>query len=452
MEFNETLRLFHQMEIDHHLFERKDCNGIYYWDVFRFNLFDELTEGGQSFTKHPVEREVSVMAILNKLGRIIKTIPGFFVRKRSVAYLYSRNKYKGTGGLFDQNAHEVLSQLKKKDLVIIESNPNRPKTIYSEYANLNGIWDYCIFVRPPKNMPSEEFQTLVLEVKKVFPQSTVNVERLTQLYVDFYKERKIINWLFRIIKPQRVFVTQNGIRKGIFAAAKDNRIKSFEFQHGIINEGLLAYSYPALDGIDDMVYLPSYILTLSSFWQQHCHMPYTKTIVAGNNYFKPQISEDTVPDLNKVLFVSSAFMYEALFAFLEECKNSWPGFDKIEIIYKLHPNEYNRLDEYQEHFKDYPNVKVATSEKNIAQWMNECGSLATVSSTAGYEALQCGRKVLIIKRLNYQMMQAIFNQENVYTMDAPTDFSNALCKPIKESHVEFFSSFNKNVINEIFNK
>ena len=63
MEFNEILKRFYAMEADLKLFERKDANGIYYWDIFRFDIFDELTEGGQSFNTTAGSKSVNFSRI-----------------------------------------------------------------------------------------------------------------------------------------------------------------------------------------------------------------------------------------------------------------------------------------------------------------------------------------------------------------------------------------------------
>ena len=445
MEFNEILKRFYAMEADLKLFERKDANGIYYWDIFRFDIFDELTEGGQSSSnnKGKVSNRLPFISLVKQLLNNIKII----FRKRCNFYIFasSRNRYNGTSTLFDQNTHGLISMLPKDQVLVQETYAADQKTLYDEYDRLFGLNSLARLFKKPRIVPFDEFNELVQEIKSVFPQSKVTLEQFINLYYRFYKERQLYKVVFKNLCVEKVFMSQNGLQKGLFAAAKDSGVLVYEMQHGIVNDGHLAYSYPRIDGIDDKVYRPAYMCTLSDFWLKDVYMPYTKKIVLGNDYFKPSIDISKKPQLNKILVVSSSFMRNELWLFLDSCKEYWPDFRKYEIVYKLHPNEYSCVEEYKEHFREFNNITVSTNEKNISQWMEDCSTLLTILSTAAYEALQCNRKVIVLKKLNYQMMQVLFCCDNIYTIDDVDDFSNAIVAPFKETQVEFFSSFNTDV-------
>lgn len=451
MGFNDILKRFYNMEVELKLFERRDLNGIYYWDIFRFNIFDELTEGGQSFNNNGGRTTKKNFASgLNFFKNCLLLLKVLYTRNRTFAYLCSRNKYKGTSILFDQNAHGLLSLLKHEDVVINESYA-KSSTLYDDYTKINFISKFSCFISSPSFIPYDEFSILSDQIKEVFPQSTINIQKLVSLYITFYKERKFYRWLFKTIKTTRIFISQNGIQKGLFAAAIDLGLPVYEFQHGIINDGHLAYSYPMIDGITNKTYLPSHLLTLSDWWLNDCYVPYLNKIVIGNDYFVPQISIESTPIKNRILIVSSTFMQKELFAFLEKCKNTLDEFCSYEFIYKLHPNEFMNVDIYKEYFKSYSNIRVSTNEKTIAQWMDECSTMITILSTAAYEALQCNRKVIILKCLNYQMMKIIFGYDNVYTVENSDEMLNALNQEIITSSVEFFSPFNKENANNVLN-
>ena len=450
MDFVKTLERFYKMEADLKLFERKDSNNIHYWDIFRFAIFDELTEGGQNqiATSHG-------KVTLSKLCKMILNVFYFAKcltsRKCYFFYLASRNKYGYSSVLFDQNAQGILAKLDKNSVFINESYAGNKETLYDEYPRVKEIGCFSRFFPGPAKVPTEEFSTLVKEIISIFPSSTINVSRLANMYIRFYKERQLYSFIFKRTKPKKIFVTQNGIQKGLFAAAKDCNVPVFEFQHGIVNDGHLAYTYPSSLKIEEYVYRPSFFMTLSDFWLKDCYMPYTKTIVLGNDYFKPTINSDNPPIENRILIVSSSFMRNALFDFLEECKNSIKDFERYDIIYKLHPNEFQSEESYKFHFQSYKNVTVSTVEKNIAQWMESCSTMVTILSTAAYEALQCKRKVIVLKRLNYQMMKPLFDFKNVYLVDNANEISIALNKTIENEDLTFFSSFNNEIANDIIN-
>lgn len=97
-------------------------------------------------------------------------------------------------------------------------------------------------------------------------------------------------------------------------------------------------------------------------------------------------------------------------------------------------------------FRDYSNILISTNEKNISQWMSECETMLTIYSTAAFEALQCGRKVVILKELSYEQMNLIKDCKNVFFVKTPVEFENVLQTPHEKDKVEFFSSLRSEAV------
>ena len=97
-------------------------------------------------------------------------------------------------------------------------------------------------------------------------------------------------------------------------------------------------------------------------------------------------------------------------------------------------------------FKPYPNIEVIAKEYSIQRLLEKTRILITIQSTAVYEALQAGRKVILLKRSTYERHQDIFDNSNVHLVSNANDLTNAINAPIDKNIVEFFSNFNNEVL------
>ena len=284
------------------------------------------------------------------------------------------------------------------------------------------------------------FTPILTLVKKNFPDSHISENDLVAIYQMFYIQRYIYRFLLNRWKIKKVFLTQNGIQKALICACSELNIPIIEFQHGIVDRGHLAYSYPRKN--IENIYVPNKIMSLSDFWFRDCILPKTEIVPIGNDYFN--INENvSAGKTGKILVISADVFGEELASFIQQCMDE-PFFKSYIFYFKLHPNQFNEYDYYKSLFEQYENVIVMRNEKDVPTLLNETEVLFTIQSTAVYEGLQRGVKICILKRSSYMRHEHIFMLPNVFLADATVDLKYCISKEnLSVSAPVFFQPFDR---------
>lgn len=425
------------MESDERLFEVKDERGIYVWDLVRYYVFTTLLWIDDTVASD--SPKLTVWTISSKILSFFRNVwIILFVRKKYFFFLNSRNRFKESGLFFDQNAYDTLCLLPAGDCLINEAYPTRRKDVYKSTTVFFTSGILCRLIA--NNVPSYNFASVKAIIDKHFNGNEISLDRLAAEYANYYREKSLYKLIFKKTSPKLLFVTQAGMRKGMYSAAKELLIPIIEFNHGIVYDGHMAYSYPQIDGIHN--YNADYIFALSDFWYSDMFLPHTEIISVGNNYFRPPSAPPCTPESDsKVLVISSNEMgldlKEFLLRTLKQCSEAL----QYEFLFKLHPNQFEQKEDYERFFLEYPNVTVITNEKSVPQCMQDCSTIFLIQSTAAFEALQMGRKVAVLKQSSYETMQVIFNEPNVHLVWTPEVFIKALKTPVQKNKTEYFAAF-----------
>jgi len=438
----EQMRLsdrFIEFENKNNLFNLNDNNGIYIWDIIRFELYVNLMG---DFKRQPIVKKDYKKAFRQLSIQIIDLLAFQFDRKKydNFFYLCSRNEKQGL--LFDQNAFSVLEQFdqskslkfetwiaKKNKLLFKDSFYSYPQLFYRKKFKSNSKFDYALII----NKIIEEFGTCPL-----------NETQLQTIVHNFYSDRSFFKKLFKGKNIKNIFLTQNGVQKGLFFAAAELNIPTFEFQHGIVDHGHLVYSYPDINFKNHQVYLPDIIFSFSRYWFSDTRMPFVKILPLGNDFFAKKVNKACENNTAITVISANVFGMELQEFLLRDINLT--VLKQTTIYFKLHPNQYHDKDYYEEAFKLYPNVEVITDQYSVLQLLEKSGTLLTIQSTAVYEALQADRKVILLKKSTYERHQDLFSHVNVHIVGNTDDFTKAINAPTNKNDVEFFSNFDNKVL------
>ena len=448
--YKELIACFFQMESAERLFEIKDERGIYVWDLVRYYVFSTLLFPDEITVSYNSHR-LTLRSIISKILSFFQNVwIILFVRKKYFFFLNSRNRFPGSGLFFDQNAYDTLCLLPVRECLLNEVYPTQRKDVYG--ATTLFFTSGILYRLLAKNVPSYDYSAIKAVIDKHFPNNRISIDRLASEYINYYREKRLYKVIFKRTSTKLLFVTQAGIRKGIYSAAKELSIPTIEFNHGIVHDGHMAYSYPQLNDIHN--YNADYIFALSDFWFRDMFLPHTEVIPVGNNYFRPQCAHPCTPESdNRILVISSSEVVSDLKEFLIKTFKQCPDTLKYEFIFKLHPNQFEQKADCERFFSDYPIITVITNEKNVPQCMQDCSTMLVIESTAAFEALQMGRKVAILKRRSFESLQILFSHPNVHLVEAPEDLILAMNAPVQISETEYFSAFDadkaRNAIDKI---
>lgn len=426
---NNMMSQFHQMEVDNNLFDLEKEKRIPLWDLLRVYIFNDFivknSIGDATYNKstNNIWRQLSDLILL------------FFKRGR---FLFIESARETTEkGYYDKISKMLIDKVPNNKRIIIDVARLGYTEARSYRIQLLGIIDYLL---PVKNISYHNYSIISDALKRTFdiniPYSTIN---------SIYKHQKhLINryrFLFRILKPQKVFVSAD-LNKPLYYVAKCFGVKTYELQHaGIIYE-YASYSYPSIVNSNWNIAFADYYLMLGEAWGSVNNIP-AKRIVLGNDYFLPQVFNRHI-DNDYIIFVSTLLHYESLIPIAKQYAQSNRS---MEIIYKLHPEEYENKDYYIKAFENFCNVKVICNEVNLQDLLYYCRLVVLVYSSVCFEALNYNKPVAVVKGLNYgNMLDACKGIPSVQYMKDVEDINKMLEIESKVKNTEkYYEHFNEEI-------
>ena len=260
----------------------------------------------------------------------------------------------------------------------------------------------------------------------------INLELIIANHIlNFQYDYKSYSSLFKKRNPKKIFVVVAYENQAIVAAAKDLGIEVIELQHGTISDYHLGYSYPEKTRQNGEIrYFPDKILTFGDYWINDDTCPISKEniIPIGFPYFEAQ-SKDFI-NLSKkdkqILFISQGVIGKYLSALALEVAGKMPDF---EIIYKLHPGEYETWNQYPElvEASKLNNVKIVdNSQTPLYQFFGESEYQIGAFSTAIYEGLMFNCKTFILDVPGVEYLKDLINEGYVFKISDSDDLINNL--------------------------
>lgn len=202
-------------------------------------------------------------------------------------------------------------------------------------------------------------------------------------------ERKITYRLYRKllekVDPEVVILVVSYGRQmeTLIEVCKYENIPVVELQHGIIDSDHLGYSYP--DGIDKHTF-PDYVFTFGDFWSDRIDYPIKKerVISIGYPYLEKKLEKfKNNAGKKQIVFVSQGPIGKE---FSEFAVNVTEKLGKeYEMIYKLHPNEFDWWEKSYPWLKQSQITVIDDSSRSLYTLFSESEIQVGVYSTAIYE-------------------------------------------------------------------
>lgn len=446
-----SLKEFFLFEKENNLFSRKNKDGIYIWDLIRYDVYVALLREeaikDPSFQKPPRAYFYFVLDVITLLWTLL------FGKYKYIFFTSSRNKNR-ENKLYDQNAYDALNILHKDALILETFERNKNKSLYRSF-----IYNRITILRKPISyfIKSEDYSDLLNLIRENFDNNKLTNQRLNEI-IKYYKiEYAYYKWIFKWKKIKLVFVTQNGIQKGLFAAARTLHIPVTEIQHGFIDPAHIAYNYNREIPYEaTQINIPTYFFSYSQYWTTSIYYPVKKIIPIGNSaLYKTSVefTEGSPTDQPKGLVVVSADVYG------EDLKKLMIEFlsynSKIPIYFKLHPNQFHEEEHYKDAFTNYKNVHVISKNSSIHELIHVSKAVLVVKSTVVYEALHMKRIGIIYDNGKQNMIGDISEYPNVYVINNGDGLNKILQAAFDESKYQediFFKNFDNSLFNTFLNQ
>ncbi len=427
-EQQEKAQKFLDIEVENNLFDLVDKNGVRVWDVVRFNVGNDIIWNFKDAGN--IRSKKTFRLIIERVLILLKSI-SFFLKRckkyKTLSIVGSRNILNGNN--FDLNIHDAINLLEDKETLVLENIPVF-QTVYKNSYNLNYLLKiYGLFIST--DYIYYDYTVIVKLIQKTFPYIKVDDSSLNLSLKQYYLERKLYNFILKKHAIQQVLYTRGAIMKGLFTAASDLNVKTFEFQHGIVNEKHFMYSYPKGVNVESKSYQPDKIFALSDYWFSTFYCPIEKVTI-GNNYFAKEIDKKEIDNTQTLLVISSKLIGVDVSNCLVDILDNIPNWT---VYYKLHPNEFDNIEYYENKFKRYNNVQIISNQSTVNDLLSESLVLLTSQSTAIYEALQCGIAVVIMDIGEYNEIQ----MNNVFHIKSGQELHVILNGEIKAAdNITFF--------------
>ena len=266
--------------------------------------------------------------------------------------------------------------------------------------------------------------------------------------------------LFKRLKPKLVFVVVSYNNELIIEACKKLNIPTVELQHGVITPYHLGYAYP--EGQLKQLF-PDYFFSFGDFWNNSVNFPLPKKQITsiGYSFLEGEKKRFTGQSKNKqLLFISQGAIGDKLSKFASDLINENVEKFGFELIYKLHPGEYN-------HWKNsYPWLLEASlqskiqviddSSSDLYQLMSSSEIVVGVFSTAIFEGLSFGVKTFVLDASGIEYMETLIQEKAVIKISSAKDLIDYLSEDnygldLKEINEEDFFKSNSvmNAIDQI---
>ena len=223
------------------------------------------------------------------------------------------------------------------------------------------------------------FASTLSESIKEFFHVEVDTEYISGLickkyYWHRYKKPIVQKFLNRV-KP-RVIIELVGYETNkmiINEVAQELSIPCIELQHGVIGRGHIAYNYQLNQKLKQM---PTHLFVYSSYWKETCSFPIERDAIipTGFPYMEEQI-EKYLPKVGnkeiRIIIFSSTDHTEFIRDFAEEIIRIMDHLKlEYEIIYKLHPLEYNYDSSTWSRIKASKNVRFINNSNHSFHYLN----------------------------------------------------------------------------------
>lgn len=431
-----------EFELKNELFDIVDKHGTRPWEAVRYYVFNRIITNRKPQTTNSCPQKGNggqlLKIVRNKLHFLL-----YLAKHRNCPFMFllaSRDKRDGI--FYDKICDSFFEQIDKEKTFAIETCVHETNYCYNSLTcDMSYVGLFERFTRA-----NYDFSFLHKLIKEHFPDVSIDIAELNKWYRLFLSQYYYYRWLFKITGTKKLFMVQNCILKGVFAAAQSLGVEVIEFQHGQISYNHPAYSYPSEKYLSaSKLYHPSKLLLFGGFWSKNRFYPGVVNIVIGNDFYSKTSTGRGVGCKKKILVVSDRFEGERLMNYVKSILSMDSSFF---FYFKLHPNQYSELVYYQKELELFKNIEVISDSRTTNDLLSEVEAILVVQSTVELEALRDGKKIFVLKEGAFEVMDFVFNEPGVYLVDSSRTFleqyaihADVQLKP----RVDVFQSFNKEV-------
>lgn len=409
--------LFFEMEKKYDLFSLRTDGDIPLWDIFRSEVWNFVIykEDLKSKSAAPIGRVQNLITMFKRYLCLFK------IFSKKDYFFFGVSRFVDSKKMYYDPYLESIKPIIGDNFTFYETVLNksayRDTGIFNISSSLQKILEPAYRKRALRDLQSEPLEYIKNSITETYGYEVVSSEVLENIFYKFKIHYLLYRILFSAGKFKAIFLNQNGFQKGLIYAAKKGKIPVIEFQHADVIEFNVVWHYGTQPKRPNDIIFSDYFLTYSDFWNLQNNIP-AECIEIGTAIHN--IREFHVED-SSVAVISTKEHEEDLNSLTLELAALYPD---MKYKYKLHPAQYDAIQEYVDLFSGHSNIEVVPVDKSISDLIADTQSFIVIYSSVIFELLQAKKHVYIYKRQNFWFFRRFFSVTNTIQFDSPEEFYN----------------------------
>ncbi|SFG17554.1 hypothetical protein SAMN04488063_1663 [Halopelagius inordinatus] len=420
---------FLTLEEDLNLFESR-IDGVRFWEYIRSEVHQEILERTGLIGRVHTEKGVTVRERLKGVylwARNLVYKSSFFGEERDMLFFgHPRRKLEEDGLWWDLYCDPILDTLEldyryiEYDYQLDHASPAKTEDRdFVDFINYSGtIWKT---VRP--NTLSEGdaklLETVSEEIENRFDCSIDIEGKVRDALADREVTYPLYKLLLRRVDPEVVITVVSYGKESFIEACDAYDVPVVELQHGTINQYHMGYSFR---GERTKRTFPDYFFSFGSFWTGSVELPLPKSHIfdIGYPYLEGQFRKYSgVEPTGSIIFISQGSIGERLSKFALEV-NELVGAER-EVVYKLHPGEYDRWRDEYPWLVDSDITVVDEERPSLYRLFAEAAVQVGVYSTAVYEGMIFELQTYLVDLPGVEYMEGLLTEDHVKLVGEPSE-------------------------------
>ncbi|ERJ05403.1 hypothetical protein HLRTI_002635 [Halorhabdus tiamatea SARL4B] len=426
---------FREFESEHATFEI-EIENVPIWERIRYSVFRDIEQQfgtGQAHTSIDLDTKDNLQGAKLWLRNLVSKNPYLAPSSDVLVVGHPRRKKETDGCWWDiycDPLHEYCSLDSvhfEKPYLLDHRSPAKTESLrYLELVEYNGTilrkLGLCNV-----DLDTDELSCLrglEDDIQRQFDVGADIKSRVQRLLQNRKCRLPLYKRLLDRVNPEIAVVVVSYGKETFIEACKQKGIPVVELQHGVIYPEHFGYTF---SGERTKTTFPDYLLTWGEFWKDDVEFPIPdeRVIPVGYPYLEESIKKyDNVETKQQLLFISQGTIGEQLSKFAINVQQ-YSEID-YDIVYKLHPGEYDRWQGEYPWLVDAELEVIDSSEPPLYNLFAESSAQVGVGSTAVYEGLAFELETFVYDCPGSEVLQPLVVEGSAQLISSSEDLAASL--------------------------